>query len=343
MTDEIDSRGTTCPADTDSEACGGKQPHCAVILCRFTPDFHDFERGIMDHGLHGRWQGAVLLAVLMSGLSWPARSDGSSQPKEGQPAAATMGRAPDPSEPGIPAVNPLPFAPAAAEAGLNGKPAPDDSRHAVPISLPAALQLAGVSPLDIAAATLEVKQGLAVLLQAKVLWIPNLNAGVDYFRHDGIQQNLFTGDPFRKDRQSFFVGGGPTLSVALTDAIYEPLAQRRVVTARVASVQTARNDVLLAVSRAYFTLQDARGRLVGVEATIVRAQRLVDLAVGLAPALIAPLEINRAKAELQSLKQTREVAIRDWMVASAALAEILLLDPETLARAGGTAVRSGHA
>ena len=62
----------------------------------------------------------------------------------------------------------------------------------------------------------------------------------------------------------------------------------------------------------------------------MRAQRLVDLAVGLAPALIAPLEINRAKAELQSLKQTREVAIRDWMVASAALAEILLLDPETL-------------
>jgi outer membrane protein TolC len=187
-----------------------------------------------------------------------------------------------------------------------------------------------VSPLDIAAASLEVKQGLAVLLQAKVLWIPTLNAGVDYFRHDGIQQNLFTGEPFRKDRQSFFVGGGPSLFVALTDAIYEPLAQRRVVNARVASVQTARNDVLLAVSRAYFTLQDARGRLLGVEATIVRAQKLVDLAVGLAPALIAPLEINRAKAELQSLKQTREVAIRDWMVASASLAEILLLDPECL-------------
>ena len=97
-----------------------------------------------------------------------------------------------------------------------------------------------------------------------------------------------------------------------------------------ANVQTARNDVLLAVSRAYFALQEARGRLVGVEATIVRAQKLVDLAVGLAPALIAPLEINRAKAELQSLKQTRELAIRDWMVASAGLAEILLLEPETL-------------
>jgi outer membrane protein TolC len=285
----------------------------------------------MDHRLHVRWQMPVVLAVLLSGLSRQAHSDAPpSAVKEGQPATLPTSRAAAPSGPGIPAVNPLPFAPAPAGPESSAKPAPDEARHAVPISLPAALQLAGVNPLDIAAANVEVKQGLAVLLQAKVLWIPNLNAGVDYFRHDGIQQNLFTGDPFRKDRQSFFVGGGPTLNVALTDAIYEPLAQRRVVNARVASVQTARNDVLLAVSRAYFTLQDARGRLVGVEATIVRAQRLVDLAVGLAPALIAPLEISRAKAELQSLKQTREVAIRDWMVASAAVAEILLLEPETL-------------
>ena len=117
------------------------------------------------------------------------------------------------------------------------------------------------APLDIAAATVEVQQGLAVLLQAKVLWVPNLNAGVDYSRHDGVQQNIFTGGIFQKGRQSFFVGGGPSLNVALTDAIYEPLAQRRVVASREANVQTARNDALLAVSQAYFTLQDARGRL----------------------------------------------------------------------------------
>jgi outer membrane protein TolC len=229
-----------------------------------------------------------------------------------------------------PGAGPVPgvLAPADSEAHTN--PVPGDRPAALPINLAVALQLAGVNPLDIAAANLEVNQGLAVLLQAKVLWIPNLTAGVDYARHDGVQQNIFTGALFRKDRQSFFVGGGPYLNVALTDAIYEPLAQSRVVASRKANVQTARNDVLLAVAQAYFVLQDARGRLVGVEATIVRAQNLVNLAVGLAPALIAPLEINRSKAELQSLKQTREIAIRDWIVASASLAQILLLDPETL-------------
>ncbi len=283
----------------------------------------------MVRGRRARWQLPVLAALLLTGSSRQARSETAARDKENQavPATTTSGAT---QEIEIPAVTPLPSAPAAPVPGAGGNPATDDARRGLPISLAAALQLAGVSPLDIAAAQVEVQQGLAVLLQAKVLWLPNLNAGVDYARHDGVQQNIFTGALFRKDRQSFFVGGGPSLFVALTDAIYEPLAQRRVVAARVADVQTARNDVLLAVSRAYFALQDARGRLLGVEATIVRAQKLVDLAVGLAPALIAPLEINRAKAELQSLKQTREIAIRDWLVASAGLAEILLLDPEAL-------------
>ena len=269
------------------------------------------------------------------GSAWPdqARANGTTRGPDRQlaprpaipapsvpPVAEVPGLAPLPAEPTlrVPGAIALPAPNAPGEPDARPKPADDPEPAGVAISLPAALQLAGVKPLDIAAATIEVQQGLALLLQAKVLWIPNLNAGVDYFRHDGVQQNLFTGALFRKDRQSFFVGGGPSLYVALTDVIYEPLVQRRVVASRVANVQTARNDVLQTVGRAYFTLQDARGRLIGVEATIVRAQRLVDLAVGLAPALIAPLEINRAKAELQSLKQTREVAIRDWMVASAA-------------------------
>ena len=166
--------------------------------------------------------------------------------------AEVPGLAPLPAEPKlrVPGAIALPAPNARGEPDARPKPADDPEPAGVPISLPAALQLAGVKPLDIAAATIEVQQGLALLLQARVLWIPNLNAGVDYARHDGVQQNIFTGALFRKDRQSFFVGGGPSLAVALTDAIYEPLAQRRVVASRVANVQTARNDALLTVSRA---------------------------------------------------------------------------------------------
>ena len=98
----------------------------------------------------------------------------------------------------------------------------------LPINLAAAMQLSGVRPLDIAAAMAQVQQALALQLQAKALWIPNLNGGVDYFRHDGVQQDIFTGPNFRKGLQTFFVGGGPSLFVGLTDAIFSPLAARRV-------------------------------------------------------------------------------------------------------------------
>jgi outer membrane protein TolC len=198
------------------------------------------------------------------------------------------------------------------------------------INLATALQLAGVRPLDIEAAMVQIQEAVAEQLQTKALWIPSLNAGVDYFRHDGVAQNLFTGENFRKGRQSFFVGGGPSLAVGLADAIFNPLAARRVVAARQADLQAARNEVLFTVSQAFFEVQSARGRLLGISAALVRAELLVNFAKGLAPSLIAPLEINRAQAELQSLRQGQQVAIRDWRVASARLAEVLLLDPITL-------------
>jgi outer membrane protein TolC len=224
---------------------------------------------------------------------------------------------------------PLPI-PGPANVGL-----PVGGRNAIvpqglPINLATAMQLAGVRPLDIAAATALIEQALAEQLQAKVLWVPNLNAGVDYFRHDGVQQNLFTGENFRKGRQTLFNGGGPSLFVGLADAIYAPLAARRIVAARQADLQTARNDNLFAVAQAFFDIQQARGRLIGTGASLVRAEMLVDFTKGLAPSLIAPLEINRALTELQSLRQVQHVNIRDWLVASARLAEVLLLDPATL-------------
>jgi outer membrane protein TolC len=224
---------------------------------------------------------------------------------------------------------PLPI-PGPANTGLPTGGVDSKAPRGTPINLATAFQLAGVNPLDIAAATAQIRQALALQLQAKALWIPNLNGGVEYFRHDGVAQNLFTGANFRKDRQSFFVGGGPYLAVGLTDAIFAPLAARRVVAARNADLQSARNDVLLTVSQAYFQLQEARGRLLGLTATIPRAELLVNFARELAPSLIAPLEINRARTELQNLLQAQQLAIRDWRVASARLAEVLLLDPTTL-------------
>ena len=157
----------------------------------------------------------------------------------------------------------MPYAPrpipGPAEAGLPVGGMDAQAPQGLPINLATAMQLAGVRPLDIEAATVQVRQSLALQLQARALLIPTLNGGVDYFRHDGVQQNIFRVPNFQKDRQSLFVGGGPSLFVGLTDAIFNPLAARRVVAARQADVQTARNDVLFTVSQAFFDLQSAAG------------------------------------------------------------------------------------
>jgi outer membrane protein TolC len=268
-----------------------------------------------------------LLPIVL--CAWLRGQDALAQADLLPPALDRRPPATERSLPPLPPPAPQPI-PAAADTGQRVGSASARLPQTLPINLATALQLAGVQPLDIAAATKQVEQALAVQLQAKALWIPSVNAGVDYFRHDGVLQNIFTGPNIRKGRQSFMVGGGPSLNVGLTDAIFAPLAARRVVAARQADLQAARNDSLFTVAQAYFDVQSARGKLLGAGATITRADLLVNFATGLAPSLIAPLEINRARAELQSLLQTQQIAVRDWRVASARLAEVLLLDPATL-------------
>ena len=246
-----------------------------------------------------RWLLPIALWASLVGRDGPAQTAPLPAALEDLPgASAPGGRPASPvspdrfAAPPPPAPQPIP-GPAGVGLPVGGMDA--QVPQGLPINLATAMQLAGVRPLDIAAATKQVEQALALQLQAKVLWIPNLNGGVDYFRHDGVQQNIFTGPNFRKGRQSFFVGGGPSLSVGLADAIFAPLAARRVVASRRADLQAARNDVLFAVAQAFFDLQAARGGCSASGRRSSRAELLVNFAKGLAPSLIAPLEINRAQ------------------------------------------------
>jgi outer membrane protein TolC len=247
-------------------------------------------------------------------------------------ARAAMGQTPPvpPALPDAPGANVASPASIAIDIRMALASQPTSGPQGVPINLAAALRLAGANPLDIAAASARLEQAVGLLVQAKALKIPNLNGGLGYYRHDGANQNLFSGQIFQKGTNGLLLGGGPTINLGLTDAIFAPLAARRVVGSRRADLQAARNDVLNVVAQLYFDLQEAKGRLVGAEATIVRAERLVRFAEGLAPSLIAPLEINRARAQLENVRQFRETNLNDWRVASARLAEVLLLDPIVL-------------
>jgi outer membrane protein TolC len=205
------------------------------------------------------------------------------------------------------------------------QPAPAD--RPLPINLATALRLADARPLLIEAARAAVETEYGLYEQARALWLPTVNLGVDYQRHDGGQLNFLTGSTIIGPRNQFLVGGGAQAVFALTDAIFAPLAERQLVRARNLQVQTAKNDSLLSVALAYFDVQQARGALAGSLDTVARARELARRVASLGRGLAPPIEVERVNALLADLEQQAASYRQDWRTSSAALARVLRLAP----------------
>ena len=217
-----------------------------------------------------------------------------------------------------------------------------------PIDLPDALRLAGARDLDIAIARERVCQSLAELRQAQVLWLPSLFIGPNWIRHDG-QAQIVQGRVQTISKSSLFLGataaggssvsgpvpaGGPAQVSGLTsvlrvsDAIFEPLAARRVVEARRAGIQVATNDALLGVAEAYFDLQREAGRIAIAREAASNADDLVDLTASFARSGAGlDADYRRSLAERDRQRKNVEQAVGDLEVASAELIRRVRLDP----------------
>lgn len=221
------------------------------------------------------------------------------------------------AEPPAPLVPPLP------EAAFN------PSWKRLPINLPTAFQLAHARPLDIQIAEQRLEAARAQLDKANVLCLPTLVLGADYSRHDGQIQDI-RGSILTTSRSSYLLGAGPTLAFNFSEALYAPLAAKQVVQAQQSALQATANDVLLAVTEAYFNVQQARGELAAAQANLVRAEELRRRVEQLAKGYVPALEINRAKAEVFRRRVETERATERWQIASAELARILRLEPNLL-------------
>ncbi|MBN9121489.1 MAG: TolC family protein, partial [Planctomycetes bacterium] len=224
-------------------------------------------------------------------------------------------------EKGAPPAKEATALPPVPRAATQGKP--------LPIDLPTALALTNASPLDIQIAGERLRAASAALDRTRVMWLPNVGVGVDYFRHDGQIQDV-AGNVFTTSKSSFLVGGGPTAVFPVSEALYAPLAARQVLRARQADVQAVRNDTTLSVAEAYFTVQQARGEVAGAIDALRRAEELVKLTEKVAPDLAPTVEVNRAKAEVARRRQAVEAAYERWQVASADLTRLLRLEAGTL-------------
>ena len=94
--------------------------------------------------------------------------------------------------------------PSGGRGGTDGSPAADQ--------FATALRLSNGRPLLIAAAQARVQIAAAQAEKANVLWLPNLNTGMDYIRHTGGTQGT-TGDLLVENTNSFIAGGSAVLRV----------------------------------------------------------------------------------------------------------------------------------
>jgi outer membrane protein TolC len=212
----------------------------------------------------------------------------------------------------------------------------------VPITLPAALQLAELANLDIAQAREVVNQARAVQMRANATALPTIATGALYNHHEGQIQKT-EGNIETINRDSLWVSTAPIATFQLVEAIYNPLIARRLLAASQAGLRRTSNDTMFAVADAYFTLLRARRRIARIDDTMsflasdapspLRAQSrgLLPLVrniveVGGKDAFRSDLE--RVRVEILRRQEELAGAYQDLIVASAELARLLHLDPE---------------
>jgi outer membrane protein TolC len=210
--------------------------------------------------------------------------------------------------------------------------APTDFRF--PINLATALRLSDARPLIVAMAQASVWVAEADLAKAKVLWIPTLNIGFDYIRHDGGGPDFNRGIMTAPSTNFFYAGAGlwgaPLGVISSTDAIYEPLVARQTLSARHYDVQAAKNDALMQTADAYFQVHQYRGTYAGALYCIEQGNDLVERIASLSRDLVPEVEVERARNMVADLQQRAVSARQHWRVQSAELTRILRLDPRAV-------------
>ena len=223
------------------------------------------------------WVEPIPCAAQPPVLPSPVQPPTASRPSmPGRPGAGTCpGLAPHAPPTARPGRGSAATAPSPLATSPRLKPAPFEPTDVrFPINLATALRLSDARPLIVAAAQARVWVAEAELTQAKVLWLPDLNIGFDYIRHDGGGPDFNKGILTAPSTNFFYAGAGLWGNhlgiIYTTDAIYQPLVARQVLNARHWDIQTAKNDALLQTADAYFMVHQYRGIYAGALYTVER-------------------------------------------------------------------------
>lgn len=211
--------------------------------------------------------------------------------------------------------------------------------HALRLNLPTALSMIGGQHPAVGFAQWRVQEAYAQLHRAQVLWLPSIQPGFSFHRHDGNFQ-ASDGSILDVNRNSFQYGLGTGATGAgttpipgivaqfhLADAIFQPEIAQKTAWARGHAANGVVNEQLLNVAVAYLELLDAEQDLIILKESRQRTGDLAKLTGDFAAAGQGlQADADRLQTELR-LVENRLAAARERVeVASARLAQTLSID-----------------
>ncbi|GAA5506872.1 hypothetical protein Rcae01_02325 [Novipirellula caenicola] len=251
-----------------------------------------------------------------------------------------------PVEPAAPMAFPIDedvqyFEGAIPQGDFAGQPMTSTS-HSIDLNLPSALAMVGGQHPVVGFAQWRVQEAYAQLARAEVLWLPSIQAGFGFHRHDGNYQ-ASDGTIVDINRNSFQYGLGTGATGAgttprpglvaqfhLADAIFLPEIAERTVSARHHAAAAAMNEQLRSTAVAYTELVNAYQDASILESSRQRTAELFKITNDFAKAGEGlQADADRINTEL-AMVDNRMIAARERIaVASARLAQTLSLDGAT--------------
>jgi outer membrane protein TolC len=220
--------------------------------------------------------------------------------------------------------------------------------NSYPIDLPATLRLAGADNWNVRLAIEQINEAYSRHEKAKAMWVPSLNVGIGYSKHEGKIQGT-NGQIIDVSRNSLFVGGGAitssqpplaggsggparlALDLSLTDTIFAPLAECQLYHASRSKYNAIFNNTLLEASLAYYDLVKAQGDLAIAKKNLANAEELFKLTEGFVKAgKGSRADVSRAAVEVSKRKQVIVKAELSMKMASTNLVRILQINPEEI-------------
>ena len=194
-----------------------------------------------------------------------------------------------------------------------------------PIDLATALRLAGAQNTEVEFAREKVREAQARFAEARMKYLPWIEPGLGYRRHEGAAQEV-RGGIIDADKQSLALGASVAIELDVAGARYASLAARQRVRAAEAQADADTQEAVFAAAAAYFELARSRATRSATGDAVRLAEDYAGQVVRAVEAGLAfQGDRHRAEVRVEQCRVLQRRAEEQEILARARLARVLRL------------------